>query len=259
MPGIAGLFGSAHRVHYAQATPTESLNMTKPQIVDLYGRPVTVRPIPMGPRPVSERPAAPAPAQEARPSARVVRKPSSGMFAKQDAPASLPPPAKLPVPEPTPLTAGERLKGAPMGSGPLAPETRAPGPRLAPVAVVYVRGRRVAWSRSPDWSPLRPAVGTMYDMARLSGLAGVTKSGVVDVVRDLLEHGPVVVHSDVSDRIVHVSKPEDGGSIRAAWSETSVWSPFEDARSSAGRAAREIGAAGVEVGLEGLRKALRGI
>lgn len=120
----------------------------------------------------------------------------------------------------------------------------------------------MAWSRTPDWSPLAEASGREYDRARLDGLAGVRKSGAFQVVQTLLaEPGvdAVLVHSADSDRIVHVSKPDDGGSIRAAWSDTPVWMPSDDGRSVAARAARAKGLAGVAVGVQGLVLALRGL
>jgi hypothetical protein len=129
----------------------------------------------------------------------------------------------------------------------------APSPRST-VAVVHVSGTRAAWSLTPSWSPLGSARSGRYREAAAEGLAGVQRRGVVDLVRYLLRIPGVrgvLVHGQ-SDRLVYVTTPADGGSIRAAWSDTPAWSPFEDARNAAARAARAAGLAGVGTGVAGL-------
>jgi hypothetical protein len=144
-------------------------------------------------------------------------------------------------------------------SRPVAPALPIGSVPRTTVAVIHVRGKRVAWSLTPAWSPLASAKSARYRDAAAAGLAGVQRRGVVDLVRRLLRVEGVrgvLVHGTGGDRMVYVTTPEDGGSLRAAWSATQAWSPFEDARSSAGRAARAAGLAGVGVGVPGLIDAL---
>jgi hypothetical protein len=166
-----------------------------------------------------------------------------------------------PFPE-TPPTGLPRpvLSGPPRPtSRPTAPEAPSGEVQRTTVAVVHVRGKRVAWSLTPSWSPLASAKSGRYRDAASGGLAGVQRAGVPDLVRRLLRVKGVrgvLVHGTGGDRMVYVTTPPDGGSLRSAWSSTPSWSPFEDARSASGRAAREAGLAGVGVGVQGLIDAL---
>jgi hypothetical protein len=144
-------------------------------------------------------------------------------------------------------------------SRPVAPQLPIGEVPRTTVAVVHVRGKRVAWSLTPSWSPLGSARTARYQDAAKGGLAGVQRRGVVDLVRRLLRVKGVrgvLVHGTGGDRMVYVTTPPDGGSLRSAWSATTSWSPFEDARSASGRAARAAGLAGVGVGVQGLIDAL---
>lgn len=138
-------------------------------------------------------------------------------------------------------------------------------PRQSPdlasrVAVVHVRGRRVAWSVSPHWNPASAAMGPAWDAASAAGEAAVGREKPHRVVRDLLNAGVkgVLVFSD-SARIVYVVRPDKGGSIRAAWSEDVGWNPISSGRSTAYARAHALGKAGITYGVGGLKEALTGL
>ena len=180
------------------------------------------------------------------------RKPSSGSYPRAESPVREPALRPLPpVPAIEPPPSIPRL--------PLDAQETTVTVRAMDIAIVHVHGRRVAWSRVRDWSPVGVAVGPEYDRARVLGLAGTTKSPAHEVVRTLLRGArAVLVHGTGSDRLVHVTGTgHKGGSIRTAWSETGAWAPHETGWSAAYQAAQAQGEAGIGYGLAALRGALK--
>lgn len=129
---------------------------------------------------------------------------------------------------------------------------------LMRIAVVHVRGRRIGWSMSPNWSPLNPAMGAGFEDAKRKDQAGTCRGKAHRVVRDLLNRGVkgVLVHGAHADRVVYASRPDKGGSIRAAWSETVDWNPVQTGRSVPYQRAHARGLAGIVYGAEGLERVL---
>ncbi len=136
-----------------------------------------------------------------------------------------------------------------------------PAMGLAPAtAVVRVHGRRVSWTRTPEWNPEDPAFGGIYVRAKVLGLAGTARERPLDTIRGLLQTDTpaVLVYGLPYRTVAYVTRPTPTGELRAAWSRTGIWPPTDSALSAEYRAAHAAGLAGIEWTWSGLERIIRG-
>lgn len=115
------------------------------------------------------------------------------------------------------------------------------------LVVVFVRGRRTAWSADPAWHPESPAFGPEYETARAAGLAGRTREPAHRVVRDVLARGARGCLVKTGTRVAWVERR--GHTIRTAWSDApGEWWPVDTTGSVSYERVQAQGLAGVVYG-----------